>query len=501
MLPRPAGLNAPELPTGDCYDRETTPAQVSPTLRIPFAAKRIGPAAICLSLGLLTALQARASEFGTVSDTFGTTTVVMGVYHSTTTNPDGTGINFWTSAQEGAPAKTASFSNPHIAAADAYGNTYIADKASHAILKITPDGLVHTFAGTHEAGFNGDGPAPATSLQIFSPNGLYVFPDGTVYLLDPGNHRIRRVDTHGVMTTIVNDPEPKWYPSGRALWVSPDESLIYYTHEYAPVPPSIIADGATVKQWTKARGIETVCSKDVGFRNPANLAVNPVDGKLYVTDRAEEDTTKQACGLFRIDGPDLRVRITGNSSQPKAATGQTALASFIDQPRGIAFLPTGAYFLCGHKDGNVWYVDTAGVLHLYIQGSGKNDTFLITDGRHPPLTTGNVISQPRAVTLAPNGNLLLVSNDSGYLVSIANVAPPDQPEDLRLGYDATQGITLHWTGVWGRGYRVEKTTVLGPAAWQPVGAAQGAPTATFVEPPGSEVPQPRAAFYRILPSL
>ena len=436
-----------------------------------------------------------------MSDTFGNTTVLMGVYHSTTTNPDGTGIDFWTSEEEGAVAKTSTLSNPHIAEADAYGNIYIADKANHAILKLTPDGRIHSFAGTHESGFNGDGPAPATTLQISYPNGLHVFPDGTVYLLDPGNHRIRRVDTHGIMTTVVNDPEPKWYPSGRALWVSPDESLIYYTHEFAPIPPSILADGAVVKQWTKARGIETVCSKDVGFRNPGNIAVNPVDGKLYVTDRAEEDTTKQACGLFRIDGPDLRVRITGDILQPKAATGQAALNSFIDQPRGIAFLPSGAYFLCAHKDGNVWYVDTAGVLHLYIQGSGKNDIFLITDGRHPPLTAGNVISQPRAVTLAPNGNLLLVSNDSGYLVSVANITLPTAPQDVRLGYDAVNGVTLRWSGTAGRAYRIEKASDLGSPQWSPIGAAAGGAGATFTEAPGPAATQVPWAFYRVLPSL
>ncbi len=454
-----------------------------------------------LGLGLLTALRAVAGEFSLLTQTFGNTSVLMGVYHSTTTNPDGTGIDFWTPEEEGAVAKTSTLSNPHIAEADAYGNIYIADKANHAILKLTPDGRIHTFAGTHESGFNGDGPAPATTLQISYPNGLYVFPDGTVYLLDPGNHRIRRVDKQGTMTTVVNDPEPKWYPSGRALWVSPDESLIYYTHEFAPIPPSILSDGAAVKQWTRARGIETVCSKDVGFRNPGNIAVNPVDGKLYVTDRAEEDTSKAACGVFRIDGPDQRVRITGGASQPKAADGKSLLGTFLDQPRGIAFLPNGAFFLCGHKDGNVWYVDTTGVLHLYIQGSGKGDVFALTDGRHPPLTTGNEISQPRAVTLSPNGSLLLVCNDSGYLVSVANIVPPLVPNDVRLGYDVTNGVTLRWTGDAGRGYRIEKTADPANPQWAPIGAVMGGPSASYTEVPDAGAGNLPWAFYRVLPSL
>ena len=70
--------------------------------------------------------------------------------------------------------------------------------------------------------------------------------------------------------------------------------------------------------------------------------MNTVDGKLYVTDRAEDDTTKIATGLFRIDGPGIRTRITGNSTQPLAADGQLALNRFIDQPRGLAFRADGS---------------------------------------------------------------------------------------------------------------------------------------------------------------
>src|SRR5712671_1623896 len=115
-----------------------------------------------------------ADEFGDLSDSFGMTLTLAGVHQATTSNPDGTAINFWTPDSEGAPAAGVGLSNPHMAAADAYGNIYIADKASHSILKITADGLIHTFAGTHVAGFNGDGPAAATNLQLFSPNGLFV---------------------------------------------------------------------------------------------------------------------------------------------------------------------------------------------------------------------------------------------------------------------------------------------------------------------------------------
>lgn len=453
----------------------------------------------------------QADEYGDLVNSFGGITNVIGIHQTTTNNPDGTGINFWQPEFEGAPASTVALSGPHISAADAYGNLYVADKFSHSILKITPDGRVHTFAGTHVAGFNGDGPAPANTLQLNLPNGLFVFPDGTVYLLDPGNRRIRRVGIDGMMTTIVTNPETEpgqapgtgfdWYPSGRALWVSQDQQLIYYTNEFAPVAPNITADGATVKKWTPAGGIEVVCSKSVGFRNPGNIAVNPVDGKLYVTDRAEEDVTLAAQGLFRIDGPDLRMRITGSSDFPAAADGQLAAESFIEQPRGIAFLPNGAYFLCAHKGSNganVWYVDTSGVLHLYIRGRRSGDIYNLTNDLHPPLDSGEYFSQARAVTLAPNGNLICVTNDSGYVFMVNCVAPPQLPTDLRATRRDGDGLHLGWHGIFGRGYLVERCTELVPQNWQVIGAAGGSATALeFIDPAASAL---NHAFYRLAPA-
>jgi len=452
---------------------------------------------LVVSLILTATWPAWSDEFQTLSAGFGTTLTLAGVKHDTTTNTDGSAINFWTPASEGARANTVGLSNPHIAAADVYGNVYIADKASASVLKIDAAGLIHTFAGTHVDGFNGDGPDLATVLQLSQPNGLFVLPDGTVYLLDPGNHRIRRVDSNGLMITIVNDPDPEWHSSGRALWVSPNEQLIYYTTEHDT--------GAVVKQWTPAGGIQVVCRQAVGFRNPGNIAVNPVDEKLYVTDRAEDDASKLATGLFRIDGPDTRTRITGNVTQPLAADGQPALNSFIDQPRGIAFRADGSYFLCAHKEGNVWFVDTQGILHLYLHGRGSKDYFNLTDGLHPPLTgfapNGQEwFSQPRAVTLAPNGNLLVTATDSGFVFQVNHLTPPSPPADLELTFPAANGPQLTWTGVFGYGYRIERSFELYPATWQQIGAVDGNPAGeltSFTDP--DPVVHPHC-FYRLLPA-
>lgn len=443
----------------------------------------------------------RAGEFKDLSNSFGATRVLAGIHQEITSNPDGSAINFWNATSEGAPALSVVLSNPHNAAADAYGNVYIADKASHAVLKISRDGLLHTHAGTHTPGFNGDGPAPATTLQVENPNGLFVLPDGTVYLLDPDNRRIRRVAPNGLMTTVVIDLAPDWQPSGRALWVSPDEQLVFYTHELPGAGRGSPSRGAVVKKWTPSTGIQIVCDASVGFRNPGNIAVNPVDGKLYVTDRAEDDSTKLAAGLFRIDGLNQRARMTGDGTQPPPANGQLALYSFIDEPRGLAFRADGSYFLCGHKDGSVWFVDTTGTLHQYLEGAGGKDKFALTDGLHPPLTDKNYFAQPRSVALAPNGNLLVVCNDSGFVFSVDNVSPTPAPADFALRFMGTNGVRLGWTGVFSRGYRVERSLEIAPANWQAIGAVNGNGGAAMTHFPDPEAARLPKSFYRILPSL
>jgi hypothetical protein len=51
---------------------------------------------------------------------------------------------------------------------------YIADKGSHSVLRMTSAGLIYTHAGNHSGGFDGEGPAMATNLQLNLPNSLWV---------------------------------------------------------------------------------------------------------------------------------------------------------------------------------------------------------------------------------------------------------------------------------------------------------------------------------------
>ena len=91
---------------------------------------------------------------------------------------------------------------PQFAARDTAGNVYISDYLNHRIRKVDTSGIITTLAGNGLAGFSGDG-GPAKSAKIDLPKGITVDLTGSVIFADGGNNRIRKVSTTGIITTIA----------------------------------------------------------------------------------------------------------------------------------------------------------------------------------------------------------------------------------------------------------------------------------------------------------
>jgi sugar lactone lactonase YvrE len=87
-------------------------------------------------------------------------------------------------------------------AGDSAGNLYVADDNNHRIRRIDAAGVVTTVAGAGTAGFSGDG-GPALSAQLDHPRGVAVDGRGAVFIADSMNARIRMVDPAGVMATVA----------------------------------------------------------------------------------------------------------------------------------------------------------------------------------------------------------------------------------------------------------------------------------------------------------
>jgi sugar lactone lactonase YvrE len=96
-------------------------------------------------------------------------------------------------AGDGGPAVAASLNMPHEIQFDAAGNFYIAERDSHVVRMVTPQGIISTLAGTGVAGFSGDG-GPAAAAQLRQPHSIAIDPRNRLLICDIGNQRIRRVD-------------------------------------------------------------------------------------------------------------------------------------------------------------------------------------------------------------------------------------------------------------------------------------------------------------------
>lgn len=108
------------------------------------------------------------------------------------------------STGDGGSALEASFVSPRSIAVDQFDNLYILDWGSNRVRKLDLEtGVITAYAGTDEAGFQGDG-GPATLAQLWAPMGITLDPDGNLYIADQLNHRIRRIEAAtGTIETIV----------------------------------------------------------------------------------------------------------------------------------------------------------------------------------------------------------------------------------------------------------------------------------------------------------
>lgn len=299
----------------------------------------------------------------------------------------GGGVNGWDPDMEGGPAIEAELSRPHMAMADVEGNVYIADKDAQAVRVIRTDGTIHTILGTNELGYNLD-EGPGTEVQLAAPNGLYTLPDGTTYVLDLGNSRIMKWTTDGRATTVFSDPNGMTI--GRGLWVSPDESAVVYT------------SGTEIRNWTADEGVTVYAD---GFSALGNIAIDPTDNMLVATDRG-------ANLVYKVDRDGEKTIIAGNGDTSGGTVGGDPRNLALKEVRGVAINPDGTYFLATHDGGQIWFVDSENTIHLAIDGD--DDHTHAGDGQDISVP-GRKISEPRAIVIAPNRDLLITENDFGYI--------------------------------------------------------------------------------------
>jgi hypothetical protein len=265
------------------------------------------------------------------------------------------------------------------------------DKNSHSVLAVTPDGRIHTVAGTHAAGNGPDTATTATSVALSFPNGLWVGGDGVVYVLDTGNNKIRWLNTNGILTTLCTDNNN--ISTGRGLWVKDDRTLAYFS------------DGQNVRMWTSAGGFKNL--NKVTFNDLGNFIVDAA-GDLILTDRGAGVVYVLPTSGSRVGYPTL---LFGNGTTNGVVDGTLASANGLNQVRAVWPVPTGGYLLGTDQGSQVLYVDPANILHILVNGQPGYHS---GDGQWL-YTPGYKVSEVRSVSLDAQGSLFIVENDLGYV--------------------------------------------------------------------------------------
>ncbi len=121
-------------------------------------------------------------------------------------------------APDGSSVRGASLNEPRTMAFDAKGDMYLALRAGNAVYRIDMRSLtLHHIAGTGESGYEGDG-GPAKNAKLSGPKGISIGPDGGVYIADTESHTIRRIDLRtSIITTVLGKGVRAQGPDGDPL--------------------------------------------------------------------------------------------------------------------------------------------------------------------------------------------------------------------------------------------------------------------------------------------
>jgi hypothetical protein len=188
-------------------------------------------------------------------------------------------------------------------AVDPAGAVYVSCPTGHRVIRIERDGVYTTVAGSGEAGYDGDGRS-ATEVALHGPQGIAFDAAGNLYIADQFNHRVRKVDTRGIITTFAGTGEQG---------VSGDGFRARFVDLWSPVDVDVDARGnvyileGSVSRLRKVgrNGIITTVagtgrigfSGDGGPAADAELAL-PVsfaldrEGNIFIADRANQRVRK-----------------------------------------------------------------------------------------------------------------------------------------------------------------------------------------------------------------
>jgi len=270
-------------------------------------------------------------------------------------------------------AINAQLNSPTDVLTDTLGNLYISEQNNHRIRKVDANGNITTFAGNGTAAFSGD-QYQAIKASFDQPTSLALSPNGDkLYIADKQNNRIRQIDlTTNIITTIV---------------------------------------GSGVRGYTGDGGLAT----DARLSLPQGLAVD-ANGNVYISDSSNQVIRKVeiSSGLIStIAGNGQRPTPTAPSNGSNIGDSGTATSASLDNPQGLAIDDSNnILYIADSNHSRIRKMDlNTGLISSLIGDSGINFSSGTT-------LANATVKQPWGLTLAANGDLFFSDRGSSEVRAI-----------------------------------------------------------------------------------
>ena len=329
---------------------------------------------------------------------------------------------------DGGPAAFAQLYYPNTVAVDAAGNVFIADTDIHRIRKINTTGVITTVAGNGSGGFSGDG-GPATSAQLYFPAAIAVDAAGNLFIADTRNGRVRKVTPSGVIATIAGT-------TGTGAGADGSPALQAQLRE----PSGIAVDGAgniyisetgahRVRQINAAGLISSVAgNRTIGFSGdggPATSAQLAFPAGIAVDGAGNVFIADSVNNRIRMVTPNGVIStVAGNGTSGFAGDGGPAVAAEIAYPQGVAVDGSGSLFIADTNNQRIRKVTPDGLIST-VAGNGIYGF----SGDGGPASAAE-IAAPYSVAVGGGNSLFIADTFSSRIREVISTVLPFTIPDL-----------------------------------------------------------------------
>ena len=260
----------------------------------------------------------------------------------------------------------ARFGRPAGLAFDSKGNLYVADPKDQVIRIVSPVGDVRTFAGSPGHVGHTDGFGSRARFAI--PTGLAIDSHDNLYVADSANETIRKVTPEGVVTTYAGldgragvadgDVHTAMFDFPEVIAVGPNDVVYVITEDSiravtADRSVKTVAGMARLPNLSEGERSLDAEALHARFSGPGGLAINP-DSNIYIADSG--DMT-----IRRLDPQGWVRPFAGGFTQPGYLDGQRDTARF-NQPRAMLMSPDGVLFVADCRNAKIRRIATSGLV-------------------------------------------------------------------------------------------------------------------------------------------